>query len=723
MHPLFIYISKVIVCSGILTGYYWLFLRNKVFHQYNRFYLLAITFISILLPLIRIHYWEPATAELPVIKMMQTIESNQLQELDNVHASTANVVDWQQILVFIYVLIGLAFLVIFLKGLYKIGQLYITNKKDSIENIQLIQTEANGTPFSFLSNIFWNKNIDLSTSTGQLILKHEIAHIQQKHSHDKIWINLLLIVYWINPFFWLIKNELSMIHEFVADKKAVDNGDTAAFAAMVLKATYPTQQFALTNNFFYSPIKRRIMMITKNTPKSINYISRLMVLPIAAFVFVALAFKPLQQPTTPKLEKQYTIVIDAGHGGKDFGAASASGLYEKDMALQLAKKIKALNSNNNIKILLTRETDIYQSPKEKAELVNAYKADLMIAIHLDGAPKDSFDKKSGMSFWVPRNEYKNTPASKILANTLIQSFDKDYALTFISNTPMQRPTGVWILQATNCPAVLVEAGFITTKTDIAFLQSDEGQIAFAKNMLNGIYRYCSLTETEKTALLESPQKVTEKIVTPEKSPNKQPLIVIDDVVSNKAALDKIPTDEIEIINVINAASALKIYGEKGKHGATVIYTKNCGKEFDKEKALIVIDGTPVADKNSVKEKLANSTQNESITVLSPCKSVAKYGKKGEFGAYEIVHKATADSIKLRYPTNTDPVYVLNGKIITKAEMDMIDPNSIATINVLKGEQANKLYGIVGKNGIIEIIQKANIQKPSISLKPKRTIDL
>ena len=91
-----------------------------------------------------------------------------------------------------------------------------------------------------------------------------LCRVKEKHSYDKIFMNLVMIFFWINPFFWLIRKELNMIHEFIADKKALEDCDTEAFAAMILQATYPNQQFNLANNFFYSPIKRRLLMLTKN---------------------------------------------------------------------------------------------------------------------------------------------------------------------------------------------------------------------------------------------------------------------------------------------------------------------------------------------------------------------------------------------------------------------------------------------------------------------------
>src|SRR5438045_6937652 len=71
-----IYFVKVIICSGILFGYYWLMLRNKIFHQYNRFYLLATLVLSLALPLVEINIWPGQGTPAPAaIKILQAVSS------------------------------------------------------------------------------------------------------------------------------------------------------------------------------------------------------------------------------------------------------------------------------------------------------------------------------------------------------------------------------------------------------------------------------------------------------------------------------------------------------------------------------------------------------------------------------------------------------------------------------------------------------------------------
>ena len=96
---------------------------------------------------------------------------------------------------------------------------------------------------------------------------------------------------------------MNIIHEFIADAKSVENGDTAAFAAMLLAAAYPQQQYLLTNSFFFSPIKRRLIMLTQNKNPKFSYLRRIVVLPLLVVVVLLFAFR-VKHEEKIKVEKQ-----------------------------------------------------------------------------------------------------------------------------------------------------------------------------------------------------------------------------------------------------------------------------------------------------------------------------------------------------------------------------------------------------------------------------------
>ncbi|MEP6710948.1 MAG: M56/M15 family metallopeptidase [Ferruginibacter sp.] len=663
------YLLKVIICSAVLFGYYWFFLRNKVFHIYNRFYLLAIVVLSMLLPLVKFNLWHEAAASKSAMVHMLEIVNGSDEYLDEiVIQSHYNHIDKEQIILWLFVAVCICFALYLVKSILKINLLKRTNPVQKFEGIDLVNTYDKSTPFSFFKNIFWNNAIDINSNNGQRILKHELAHIQEKHSQDKLFINILMILFWCNPIFWLLRKELNLIHEFLADKKAVEDGDTAAFAAMILQTTYPSHRFELTNNFFYSPIKRRLAMLTKNNKT--NYISRLLVLPLALIVFAAFTLKSKLLPATLSLKAEtLTVVIDAGHGGTDNGAVAIDGTTEKDISLDLLKKIKALNQDDNIKLLFTRETDIYQTPKEKAELASKLGADLFISIHVDNEPKNKSPKGTGLGIWVSRNEFTNSESSKLLASALIASFLNNYAIPVPKN-PMKRPKGIWILQATKCPAVLIEAGFISNEKDLAYLKSEAGQTQFAKNVLDAIENFAANKDGLKSTELSS------------------------------------DTDTVGMfVNVKNTDAD---------------YLKS--DEF-KSKALVIVDAKEIgnAGYDYIEKSKASYT---SMVVYNPTEAKKNYGVKGYYGVIKVTLKdasfTKADSLfydqkskSIRLGGSNSPdikglenvlIYV-DGKITTPLELNKIPPSRISSINILKGNKLDDITEAKGKAAIINVITK------------------
>lgn len=625
------FLLKVTICSAVLFGYYWLFLRNKVFHAYNRFYLLAIVVLSVTLPLMKINiFHKAAEPKTNIIKMLQVVTVGDEYMDEVIISPKKKSITVEQVLPFAYMLVSLVLLLMMLQMLAHIASLLRRNKVMLIEGIHFVNTDnAKGTPFSFFKYIFWNRQIDMQSPAGTRIFKHEVAHIQERHSWDKMFINTILIACWINPVFWLIRRELSLIHEFIADKKAVEDGDTAAFAAMILAATYPQQRIGITSHFFYSPIKRRLMMLTKNQSPKMNYISRLLVLPLAVIVFAAFTLKAktigdpknnntaankitsLLTGSSPSsegiegngsntvkalfpTERKIRVVLDAGHGGADNGGKSEDGTTEKELALQLVKKIKALNSNPNVEIILTREDDIYQTPKEKAAFANEQIADLFISVHVDGAVKKEAQERKGMSVWVAQDSFLNVPSSKLFASAVIGRFENNYGID-VPKSPMQRQMGIWVLQAVKAPAILIEAGFLTNDNDRAYLKSDKGQEAFATNVLNALNDYAagkytleekqsnSTTVEASAATIDLAKKgdkadAGEKITVNAsdiKVKNLPPsmVIVIDGNVSDRAAFSKLNTNALESVTVLKADDAVKKYGASATDGAIEIITK------------------------------------------------------------------------------------------------------------------------------------------------------
>jgi len=277
MEAVLFYFGKVILTSGVMFLYYQLFLKDKTFHHYNRFYLLAVMLVSLFLPLLKVSYF--------------TIEvNNDIYLLINKFKNTNTKTDHYDFSYFRIFTVGFGLVSVFLLSRFIFGILKISTfknrfPKEEFEGINFYQTDLNNAPFSYFRNLFWKNSILINSDLGRQILKHEMVHIEQKHTFDKIFIEVIKSIFWFNPFFYLIKKEIHLIHEYLADKKAVKQSDTKAFAQMLLASHFSGKMIPATSPFLSSNLKKRLTMLKKPKTK-FSYARRIFAMPL----IFALAF-------------------------------------------------------------------------------------------------------------------------------------------------------------------------------------------------------------------------------------------------------------------------------------------------------------------------------------------------------------------------------------------------------------------------------------------------
>lgn len=489
MTAFLLYNLKVIVCAGILFLYYLVALRNKRFHQWNRFYLLAAVVISLVAPLLRFTVTHQAEANHDTIQILQAVESTNgyLEEITVTNTRQAYSDNWAGIL---YMTISGVLFLGLLFSLYRIWSIVRSHTNSFFNNIRFVSTNVKGTPFSFLHYIFWNDQIDIQTATGQQIFQHELVHVKEKHTIDQLFMRVVLIFSWGNPFFWLIRRELKMVHEFIADKKSVAEHGTAALAAMILQASYPSQFNSLTSQYFQTSIKRRIHMLTQIKNPGLNYFSRVLALPIIALTVLAFTVRSQSVNTTQKLDHQVTVVIDAGHGMQDgkYTGAISNYVYEDEIALLIAQKIAALNQNGKINIILTRKDQSLISLQERVDIAKQQHADLFISLHLNAFAENNTGSQlenSGMDIVIPNKNPGQLESSKLLASAIASEISSVYRF----NNQLHETQSVYVLNNSTCPAVLLECGYVTDQRDREFISKQSNQELIARKILAAIEAY------------------------------------------------------------------------------------------------------------------------------------------------------------------------------------------------------------------------------------------
>ena len=164
----------------------------------------------------------------------------------------------------------------------------------------------------------------------------------------------------------------------------------------------------------------------------------------------------------------YTIMLDAGHGGRDPGAVY-NGRQEKDDTLALTLAVGELLQERGLDVLYTRTTDVYESPYQKAMEANQAGADFFISIHRNSSPEPN--TYSGVESLV----YDKSGIKLEMAENINEQLE---AVGFTNLGVKERP-GLVILRRTRIPAVLVELGFINSDTDNMLFDNNFNDIALA----------------------------------------------------------------------------------------------------------------------------------------------------------------------------------------------------------------------------------------------------
>lgn len=164
----------------------------------------------------------------------------------------------------------------------------------------------------------------------------------------------------------------------------------------------------------------------------------------------------------------YTIMLDAGHGGRDPGAVY-NGRQEKDDTLALTLAVGELLQERGLDVLYTRTTDVYESPYQKATEANQAGADFFISIHRNSSPEPN--TYSGVESLV----YDKSGIKLEMAENINEQLE---TVGFTNLGVKERP-GLVILRRTRMPAVLVELGFINSDTDNMLFDNNFNDIALA----------------------------------------------------------------------------------------------------------------------------------------------------------------------------------------------------------------------------------------------------
>lgn len=181
------------------------------------------------------------------------------------------------------------------------------------------------------------------------------------------------------------------------------------------------------------------------------------------------------------------IFLDAGHGGKDSGA-TGNGLKEKDLTLDICKRIEAGLKNYECDVLMSRTEDVYLTLNERTGKANAANADVLLSVHINSAEATA----KGFETFV----YPNVNAgTKAFQNVLHQEIKAKLGASILDRGMKQE--NFHMLRESNMKAVLTENLFISNAADAAKLADDQFKQKIADGHVSGIQQFLGLKEHEK----------------------------------------------------------------------------------------------------------------------------------------------------------------------------------------------------------------------------------
>lgn len=240
------YLGQINLYIAVSIGFYWLVLKKETFFQVNRAFLIGSTLLAFFIP-----FWKLGIIQDLFItnQVSDVVASFNLEELV-ISPSTQHgysLFTWKNILITIY-LLGFG-----TQCLRFIMAFFLLQKT-------LSQNSLSGKAFSFFHKIF----VDKDQLAYDIIYAHEEVHSQQLHTFDILWVEIVSTLCWFNPLVYLLKKEVKLLHEFIADEQVSQLTGTQAYAELLVATHFKTEKNVLVHNFNnQSILKNRIMKLAQ----------------------------------------------------------------------------------------------------------------------------------------------------------------------------------------------------------------------------------------------------------------------------------------------------------------------------------------------------------------------------------------------------------------------------------------------------------------------------
>nr|WP_199001515.1 M56 family metallopeptidase [Flavobacterium sp. ASV13] len=309
METLFIFIAK---SSGLLVLFYcayYFLLRKETFFNSSRWFLLAGLITSVILPFLvytKVVWIEPAlVSSETAVNSASPLNYSPVYVPQHIPNETFEI-NWNYVVLTVYALGFLALVVKFALDFYSLNSVLKGKRVQQQADFKFIDINENIAPFSYFDYIVYNSSM-YTSSELENIIEHEKVHSDQNHTVDVLISRVFCVLFWFNPIIWLYKKAILQNLEFIADSEAAKKiSDKKAYQYTLLKITTHESCVAITNHFYQSLIKKRIVMLNKNQSKKRNYWKYYAIIPALVAFVLLFQIKTIAQEKERKENQEVT---------------------------------------------------------------------------------------------------------------------------------------------------------------------------------------------------------------------------------------------------------------------------------------------------------------------------------------------------------------------------------------------------------------------------------
>ena len=291
MNPFFVYLIKSTISLALFYIVFKLAVSRDKMHSVNRYVLLGILVTSAIIPFADIPVFQENNVipqvevfrqfvETPVLNNSLPVISEEIQTVQKTITASVNPA------LLIYLCVILLLFARLIVSIFRVFQIIQKAEKQPFQNYILAVVKDFIHPFSFLRNIVISEKD--YTENKEMVITHEYAHIKHFHAIDLIICELFTAIHWFNPFMWLLRRDLRLIHEYQADQAVLNKGiDATKYQLLVIEKAVGERRFAMANHFTQKPILKRIKMMHRKNLNRWNGLKLILFVPVALLLLQA----------------------------------------------------------------------------------------------------------------------------------------------------------------------------------------------------------------------------------------------------------------------------------------------------------------------------------------------------------------------------------------------------------------------------------------------------